>query len=344
MRKEIDAEFERHMREIEATKAHLPIIYEKIDDINKRMKQERDRLESFALEDIKPHVQVNGAHNVKWESADFLNDADEEQEREASSKARLFSLNQLRDLFYFHLHRSELKQTVEMAHPTRMNDLESAIQQVDNKLPPIISQIGSERKSIIDIIDAVKFEENQFRLRTNLEMGDVISKIQLLIKEMKANAQMVKLGEKQIDSITEKMDSFKSENNKFKNSMKTKFYEMDKRVNDQRVSVDSEVYRLKTKVESQMEEQGIKFNEMIKNTKELIVEAVKGDIEAGNKLATTLRAEFMHLMEELSEDLQRKLFKFGNRFESYTLSSEAKYSKVMADAKKALKIAEKVSI
>lgn len=175
-------------------------------------------------------------------------------------------------------------------------------------------------------------------------MGDVISKIQLLIKEMKANAQMVKLGEKQIDSITEKMDSFKSENNKFKNSMKTKFYEMDKRVNDQRVSVDSEVYRLKTKVESQMEEQGIKFNEMIKNTKELIVEAVKGDIEAGNKLATTLRAEFMHLMEELSEDLQRKLFKFGNRFESYTLSSEAKYSKVMADAKKALKIAEKVSI
>lgn len=148
------------MKEIEATKAHLPIIYEKIDDINKRMKQERDRLESFALEDIKPHVQVNGAHNVKWESADFLNDADEEQEREASSKARLFSLNQLRDLIYFHLHRSELKQTVEMAHPTRMNDLESAIQQVDNKLPPIISQIGSERKSIIDIIDAVKFEEN----------------------------------------------------------------------------------------------------------------------------------------------------------------------------------------
>jgi uncharacterized protein (DUF1778 family) len=49
---------------------------------------------------------------------------------------------------------------------------------------------------------------------------------------MKANAQMVKLGEKQIDSITEKMDTFKSENNKFKNSMKTKFYEMDKRVNE----------------------------------------------------------------------------------------------------------------
>jgi len=124
------------------------------------------------------------------------------------------------------------------------------------------------------------------------------------------------------------MDTFKSENNKFKNSMKTKFYEMDKRVNEQRVAVDSEIYRLKSKVEASLEEQGIKFNEMIKNTKELIVEAVKGDIEAGNKMATTLRAEFMGLVEELSDDLQRKLFKFGNRFETYTISSEAKYGKI----------------
>jgi FKBP-type peptidyl-prolyl cis-trans isomerase (trigger factor) len=110
------------------------------------------------------------------------------------------------------------------------------------------------------------------------------------------------------------------------------------------VGVDSEIYRLKSKVEAQLEEQGIKFNEMIKNTKELIVDAVKGDIEAGNKLAAILRAEFMNLIEELSDDLQRKLFKFGNRFETYTLSSEAKYSKMLADVKKAVKIAEKVSI
>lgn len=93
-----------------------------------------------------------------------------------------------------------------------------------------------------------------------------------------------------------------------------------------------------------MDEQGIKFNEMISNTKVIIVDAVKGDIEAGNKLATTLRAEFMNLIEELSDDLQRKLFKFGNRFETYTVSSEGKYSKVLADVKKALKLAERVSI
>lgn len=38
---------------------------------------------------------------------------------------------------------------------------------------------------------------------------------------------MVKLGEKQIEQITEKMDQFKNENMKFKASMKEKFYSMD---------------------------------------------------------------------------------------------------------------------
>lgn len=184
------------MHEIEATKAHLPLIYAKIDDINARIKAEQERLASFALEDIKPHVTVEGTHNIRWESADYINDAEEEQERTLSSQARMFSLNQLRDLFYLHLHRSDWKQTVEMEHPSRMNELQDAINKVDIKLPPIISMIGAERKSVVDMIDAVKYEENQFRLRLNLEMGDVTSKIQLLIKEMKANAQMVKLGEK----------------------------------------------------------------------------------------------------------------------------------------------------
>jgi hypothetical protein len=50
------------------------------------------------------------------------------------------------------------------------------------------------------------------------------------------------------------MDAFKSENLKFKNSMKTKFYDMDKRVNEMRTNVDSEVFRLKSKVESQLDE------------------------------------------------------------------------------------------
>lgn len=130
------------MKEIEATKAHLPLIYGKIDDINVRIQEEKDRLANFAMEDIKPHVAVVGSHNIRWESSDYLNDAEEEQERAASSQARMFSLNQLRDLFFLHLHRSDWKQTVEMEHPTRMNDLEDAINKVDVKLPPIISMIG----------------------------------------------------------------------------------------------------------------------------------------------------------------------------------------------------------
>ena len=55
------------------------------------------------------------------------------------------------------------------------------------------------------------------------------NKIALAMKENKQSAQMVKLGEKQIEQITEKMDQFKNENMKFKAGMKEKFYSMDVR-------------------------------------------------------------------------------------------------------------------
>lgn len=161
----------------------------------------------------------------------------------------MFSLNQIRELFYLHLHRSEIKQTIEVAHEERMNKLKYEIELVDNKIPPVKELIYTEKKGVTDIIDAMKTDENQFRLRYNLEIVDITSKIQLLIKEMKSSLQMVKLGEKQIDAITEKMDTFRTENFKFKNNMKTKFYDMDKRFNDIKATVDTEVYRLKSKVE-----------------------------------------------------------------------------------------------
>jgi hypothetical protein len=108
----------------------------------------------------------------------------------------MFSLNQIRDLFFLHLHRSDLKQLVEVDHDQRMTELNTAINKVDGKLPGIREMIGAERKSVVDMIDAVKYEENQFRLKLNLEIMDITSKINLLIKEMKQSSQMVKLGEK----------------------------------------------------------------------------------------------------------------------------------------------------
>lgn len=62
-------------------------------------------------------------------------------------------------------------------------------------------------------------------------MLDVSNKIALAMKENKQSAQLVKLGEKQIEQITEKMDQFRNENMKFKASMKEKFYSMDVSIN-----------------------------------------------------------------------------------------------------------------
>ena len=56
------------------------------------------------------------------------------------------------------------------------------------------------------------------------EMNDTNSKIALVVKEAKASAATVKLGEKQIDSITEKMEAFRNENVKFKAFVKERLY------------------------------------------------------------------------------------------------------------------------
>ncbi len=46
----------------------------------------------------------------------------------------------------------------------------------------------------------------------------------MVVKEAKASAATVKLGEKQIDSITEKMEAFRNENVKFKAFVKERLY------------------------------------------------------------------------------------------------------------------------
>jgi hypothetical protein len=98
-------------------------------------------------------------------------------------------------------------------------------------------------------------------------MQDQTQKITLLVKEMKVSAQVVKLGEKQIENIIEKMDAFKSENFKFKTSMKQKFYDGEKRFNENKVVVETELHRLKRKVETQIEEQQAEFNKTISECK-----------------------------------------------------------------------------
>ena len=85
------------------------------------------------------------------------------------------------------------------------------------------------------------------------------------------SAQVVKLGEKQIENIIEKMDAFKSENFKFKTSMKQKFYDGEKRFNENKVVVETELHRLKRKVETQIEEQQTEFNKTISECKVSLV-------------------------------------------------------------------------
>jgi len=84
----------------------------------------------------------------------------------------MFSLNQIRELIFLYLFRSDLKLNVDTKHPQRMDEIKEYAVSVDNKLPAIVASISSERKTIQDQIEAIKYEENQFRLRCSLDMQD----------------------------------------------------------------------------------------------------------------------------------------------------------------------------
>lgn len=55
-----------------------------------------------------PMVGVEGFLGVKYETADYKEQVINELGKQTSKEPRMFSLNQIRELIYLHLHRSEL--------------------------------------------------------------------------------------------------------------------------------------------------------------------------------------------------------------------------------------------
>ena len=114
---------------------------------------------------------------------------------------------------------------------------------------------------------------------------------------------MAKLGEKQVDNLTQNLSDNRDSINHFKNNMKEKFYEMDRRFNETKTTVDSTIYRVKANVEKQMAEQKASFDYVVVNCKDLVVESMKGDIKAGEHMIKILRTEFMDLIEQVNSEL-----------------------------------------
>jgi hypothetical protein len=60
----------------------------------------------------------------------------------------MFSLNQIRELVFLNLFRSDLKLLVDVKHPQRMDEIKEYAVKVENKLPAIIASISAERKTV----------------------------------------------------------------------------------------------------------------------------------------------------------------------------------------------------
>jgi hypothetical protein len=70
----------------------------------------------------------------------------------------MFSLQQLRDLFYFHLHRSSLKNKVEGSTDDKLAELKQMIKDLEAAEDQTRAQIQTEKASILHMVELNKHE------------------------------------------------------------------------------------------------------------------------------------------------------------------------------------------
>jgi hypothetical protein len=79
---------------------------------------------------------------VRYEAEEFEPLATEEKSLPITFEPRMFSLNQIRDLVYFHLHRSQLRQTLDGTLDDKINEMKEYIGGLEGKQGELRELIG----------------------------------------------------------------------------------------------------------------------------------------------------------------------------------------------------------
>jgi hypothetical protein len=117
--------------------------------MNAKQEAEVQRLKDAAMEPMNDKVQVDGLSMVKFEAEEFQPLFEEEKQMSVTFEPRMFSLNQLRDVIYYHLHRSQLKQTLDSSTlDEKMNELKDYIGSLESKQSDLKDLIGQEKSAL----------------------------------------------------------------------------------------------------------------------------------------------------------------------------------------------------
>ena len=116
--------------------------------MNSKQEAEVQRLKDAAMEPMNDKVQVDGLSMVKFEAEEFQPLFEEEKQMSVTFEPRMFSLNQLRDVIYYHLHRSQLRQTLESTLDEKMSELKDYIGSLESKQGDLKDMIGQEKSAL----------------------------------------------------------------------------------------------------------------------------------------------------------------------------------------------------
>ena len=161
MRSEVDGVAGEQLRQIKGSQDDIQKIVDEIAEMKAEQEAEVQRLKEAAMEPMNDKVQVDGLSMVKFEAEEFQPLFEEEKQLSVTFEPRMFSLNQLRDVIYYHLHRSQLKQTLDGTLDEKMSELKGYISSLESKQGDLKDLIGQEKSALQKQIEQYRQDDSR---------------------------------------------------------------------------------------------------------------------------------------------------------------------------------------
>eukprot|EP00347_Sterkiella_histriomuscorum_P002001 403369857 len=342
--KETHKSFKQHDNELKVIRDDIVLMQNQIQSLFNQLKDQELQTNQKAQESMNSFVQLSD-QDLKYESFVFEKNHQEESQKHTKelNQPRMYTMNQMRDLIYLHLNRSSLKQLVYMSsgdiqkHRQLLNHHEKAEQEIRQ----IISK---NQEYTVETFSQGQQEEQEYRTKTDKMFSDVLNKLGLTIKEVKNCTLVVKQGENQIELQKDKVEKFRIQIVKYQETMNFRFREMEKAFDQSIKKNEDDIIDLQSKILEQLQDQAVKFDDIVSNNKEIIINEVQNDIDAGQRKIEELREELTTLLDQFVQDVERKIGRQSNKTDSITLQVENRFSKTNRELKKLSQSMYKLSL
>ncbi|CDW89678.1 UNKNOWN [Stylonychia lemnae] len=315
LRVNTEVQFQQHDKELEAIRENIKVIEDQVSNIFQRFMEQDAHHFSLSQETMKKYIKLPEVE-LKLESPHFEQYAHEENKsfKTEMEKPRMFTMHQIKEMVYLHLNRSTLK-NVQNQNSSDIAKQRQMISRLDQAEEDVKRLIAINHREFEENKKTVEQDETEFRAKSHQQYTDLVNKLGLVIKEVKNFTVVVKQGENQIEMMKEKVEKFRVQIMKYQEGLNFRFKETERAFDQSVKKNEDEVMDLQNKIYDQLQEQAIKFDDIVSNNKDL-------------------REELTGMLDTLIQDIERKLGRQSNKTDGFSLQVENRFSKLNREVKK----------